>query len=47
MVNIQFYFPKYRKQVINLILELQQNEFNVPISLEVQSGLLKIPDSYK
>ena len=47
MVTIQFYLPQYREQVINLILDIQQNEFKVTIRLEEQSGLLKIPDYYQ
>lgn len=47
MVTIQFYLPKYREEVINLILDIQHNEFKVPIRLEEQSGLLKIPEYYQ
>ncbi len=46
MVTIQSYLPKYQEQVINLILDVQQ-EFNVPIPLEEQPGLLKISDFYQ
>lgn len=47
MVTIQIYSPQYQEQVINLILNIQRNEFNVPISLEEQPGLLKIPNFYQ
>ncbi|MEW6497635.1 MAG: GNAT family N-acetyltransferase [Cyanobacteriota bacterium] len=47
MKTIRTYFPQYQEQVINLILNIQQNEFNVPISLEEQPGLFKIPVSYQ
>ena len=47
MVTILIYLPKYQEQVINLILDIQRNEFNVPISLEEQSGLLNIHNFYQ
>ncbi|HEY9613623.1 GNAT family N-acetyltransferase [Allocoleopsis sp.] len=47
MVTIQIYLPNYQEQIINLILDIQQNEFNVPIRLEEQPGLLKIHDFYQ
>jgi N-acetylglutamate synthase-like GNAT family acetyltransferase len=46
MVSVQIYLPKYQEQVIHLILDIQY-EFNVPIPLEEQPGLLKIPDFYQ
>ena len=46
MATIQTYLPKYQEQVINLILD-SQHEFNVPIPLEEQPGLLEIPDFYQ
>ncbi len=47
MAIIQTYLPKYQEQIINLILDIQQNEFQVPIPLENQSGLLKISEFYQ
>jgi N-acetylglutamate synthase-like GNAT family acetyltransferase len=47
MVTILIYLPKYQEQVINLILDIQRNEFNVPIRLEEQSGLLNIHNFYQ
>ncbi|HAA31569.1 MAG TPA: GNAT family N-acetyltransferase [Cyanobacteria bacterium UBA8553] len=47
MVTIQIYSPKYQEQIIDLILYIQQNEFAVPITLEEQPGLLKIPEFYQ
>lgn len=47
MITIQTYLPQYQEQVINLILDIQHKEFKVPISLEEQPGLLKIPDFYQ
>lgn len=46
MAIIQTYLSKYQEQVIDLILEIQ-NEFNVPIPLEEQPGLLKIHEFYQ
>jgi N-acetylglutamate synthase-like GNAT family acetyltransferase len=47
MTTIQTYSPQYQEQVIHLILDIQQNEFKVPIPLEEQPGLLRIPDFYQ
>lgn len=47
MITIQTYSPQYQEQVINFILNIQQNEFNVPISLEEQPGLLEISAFYQ
>ena len=47
MITIQTYSPQYQEQVINFILNIQQNEFHVPISLEEQPGLLEIPAFYQ
>ena len=47
MTTIKLYTPQYQEQIINLILNIQQNEFNVPIPLEEQPGLLKISDFYQ
>lgn len=46
MAIIQTYFPKYQEQVIHLILEIQ-HEFNVPVPLEEQLGLLNIYEFYQ
>jgi N-acetylglutamate synthase-like GNAT family acetyltransferase len=47
MIEIQTYLPQYQEQVINLILDIQGNEFKVPIPIEEQPGLLKIPEFYQ
>lgn len=47
MTTIQTYLPQYQEQVINLIIDIQHNEFKVPIPLEEQPGLLKIPHFYQ
>ncbi len=47
MVTVQIYLPKYQEQVINLILNIQQREFTVPITIEEQPDLLRIPKFYQ
>lgn len=47
MAVIQTYLPQYQEQIVDLILDIQQNEFKVPIPLEKQAGLLKISDFYQ
>jgi len=47
MTMIKTYSLQYQEQVVNLILDIQYNEFKVPIPLEEQPGLLKIPDFYQ
>ncbi|PKB17279.1 GNAT family N-acetyltransferase [Flavobacterium sp. 5] len=37
---------EYEKQIVDLILNIQQNEFNVPITLEDQPDLLNIKNFY-
>jgi putative acetyltransferase len=39
--------PKYKEQVINLIIDIQQNEFQVPITIKDQPDLQIIPDFYQ
>lgn len=46
MAIIQTSLSKYQEQVIHLILEIP-NEFNVPIPIEEQPGLLKIREFYQ
>ncbi len=43
---IPFEMP-YTQGVVDLILPIQQIEFNVPITLEMQSDLLEIPTFYQ
>ncbi len=47
MVTIHFYLPQYQEQIINLILHIQNYEFQVPIPLEKQAGLLRIREFYQ
>ena len=46
MIQISQYQPTYQQPIIDLILDIQQNEFNVPITLEDQPDLLIIPDFF-
>ena len=46
-IQISTYHSQYQSQVIDLILNIQQKEFGVPITLEQQPDLLKIPDFYQ
>jgi len=46
MIQISHYEPTYQQPIIDLILDIQQNEFNVPITLEDQPDLLIVPDFY-
>jgi putative acetyltransferase len=39
--------PKYKDQVIDLIIDIQQNEFQVPITIKDQPDLQIIPDFYQ
>ena len=43
---IQVYNKKYQQQVIDLILNIQQNEFHVPVTIKDQPDLLNIENFY-
>jgi len=47
MIRIQTYRPEYCQGIIDLILPIQQIEFQVPITLEDQPDLLQIPEVYQ
>ncbi|MFI5135684.1 MAG: GNAT family N-acetyltransferase [Chitinophagales bacterium] len=47
MISIEEFSPEYLQQVIDLILPIQQIEFEVPITLEDQQDLLMIPSFYQ
>jgi putative acetyltransferase len=47
MITITTYRPEHRDSIVELILNIQQNEFQVPITLEQQPDLLIIPDFYQ
>lgn len=46
-VVIQEYNDNYQKDVIDLILDIQQKEFSIPIGLADQPDLTKIPTFYQ
>lgn len=46
-VSIQEFSPAYQQQVVDLILDIQQNEFHVPITLDDQQDLVAIPTFYQ
>jgi len=46
-IAIQDYSPEYQDAVIDLILDIQQNEFNIPIQKEDQPDLSDIPNFYQ
>ncbi|MCP4163797.1 MAG: GNAT family N-acetyltransferase [Deltaproteobacteria bacterium] len=47
MIEVIPYEKKYIEDVPKLILPIQQNEFNISITLEDQPDLLEIPDFYQ
>jgi GNAT superfamily N-acetyltransferase len=46
-LQIQVYSDIYKQEVIDLIINIQQNEFNIPINLAGQPDLNQIPDFYQ
>lgn len=46
-VEIKKYDDHYQSQVVELILSIQKEEFNIPISIEEQPDLLNIPKFYQ
>jgi len=46
-VRVEVYSEVYKQEAINLILEIQRIEFEVPITLEQQPDLNTIPDFYQ
>lgn len=47
MVQIQEYRDEHKEQIIKLILDIQNNEFNIDLTIEQQPDLLKIKDFYQ
>ncbi|MDZ7880328.1 MAG: GNAT family N-acetyltransferase [Saprospiraceae bacterium] len=47
MLKIAPYLPEYRDQIVDLILTIQQKEFQVPITIEDQPDLLEIDKFYQ
>ncbi|MGZ8559687.1 MAG: GNAT family N-acetyltransferase, partial [Chitinophagaceae bacterium] len=43
---IETYQEKYKAAIAQLILDIQQNEFNVPVTISDQPDLLDIEDFY-
>jgi N-acetylglutamate synthase-like GNAT family acetyltransferase len=46
MMKIEIYTEKYKQDIAKLILNIQNNEFNVPITLADQPDLLDIENFY-
>ncbi|KAM3100035.1 hypothetical protein ACKFKG_02240 [Phormidesmis sp. 146-35] len=46
-MQILTYQPQYQMQVVKLILQIQREEFGLPITLEDQPDLLDIPTVYQ
>lgn len=47
MLEIVPFRPKHEPEVLDLILEIQQNEFGIPITAEQQPDLRSIPSFYQ
>jgi putative acetyltransferase len=47
MIKIAPYLPPNRDQIVDLILKIQQKEFQVPITIEDQPDLLEIDQFYQ
>jgi N-acetylglutamate synthase-like GNAT family acetyltransferase len=47
MIIIQPFENQDTEQIVNLILNIQQNEFQVPITINEQQDLLNIPNFYQ
>lgn len=47
MIEITTYIDKHVSGIIDLILSIQQKEFNIPVTLETQPDLQKIPEIYQ
>lgn len=45
-MEIEVYDKKYQQQVIDLILNIQQNEFNVPVTINDQPDLFDVGNFY-
>lgn len=46
MLEIKLVNDTYSKEIIDLVLNIQQKEFNVPITIEDQPDLMQIEDFY-
>jgi hypothetical protein len=46
-INIDTYSDIYKQDVAHLIIDIQKNEFDIPINLEEQPDLKEIPNVYQ
>lgn len=46
-IILKEYSKEYKDEIIHLILDIQQNEFNIPITKEDQPDLSDIPNFYQ
>ena len=46
-MEVVLFRPKYQRQVVDLILEIQRDEFGIQISAEQQPDLMQIPPYYQ
>ncbi|NEY72473.1 GNAT family N-acetyltransferase [Bacillus mesophilus] len=46
-INVEKYSSVHQKQVVDLILQIQQQEYGIPITLEDQPDLLTIEEFYQ
>ena len=46
-IEIRPFSPVYEKQVIDLIVAIQRNEYNIPITADDQPDLKNIPEYYQ
>jgi len=46
-VNIEAYTDNHKNEVVDLILSIQNTEFGIPITLELQPDLNSIPEFYQ
>jgi len=45
-MRIEVYDKKFQQEVIELVLNIQQNEFNVPVTINDQPDLMNIENFY-
>jgi hypothetical protein len=46
-INIDTFSDVYKQDVAHLIIDIQKNEFDIPINLEEQPDLKEIPNVYQ
>ena len=47
LIEIKSFAPVFEKQVVDLIVAIQQKEFNIPITADDQPDLKNIPEYYQ